>query len=349
MKKLLIIALLFVGCAPYPQTTYSKTSTLNKTSFQKPLKKYILTIYIKDNSSIPINNAQVILQRLNSTLSREGKPDTLYSDSTGVVTKIVTPTKEKMTFDRYGELMDVGGALAGIDTKALKRLLGVYGNQSGSHLKTNVYHYYFDVFVSKDDYKSNSKKNMIHGLSDEEQEKIITINLTKPTDYFDIEFLESGNQILKEKILAFIDVLLFKTLVQSANINFFSIKLNSFKDNTYLTIGFEHLVIFNSLKMNKYDIGKYIYDEVIRKILSPLNEYIYSPDDYWGYDLTVEGKTESFLDKSLIDENSTTIKYRFLIPAETVKSYKNLDITGQDVLDASYILMDGERIKLQLQ
>ena len=34
----------------------------------------------------------------------------------------------------------------------------------------------------------------------------------------------------------------------------------------------------------------------------------------------------------------TTLDYRFLIPAKIVKSYKNMDITGQDVLDKSYIL-----------
>ena len=57
-------------------------------------------------------------------------------------------------------------------------------------------------------------------------------------------------------------------------------------------------------------MGKRIFDEVIRKVLSPLNIFIYSPDDFWGYDLTVEGKTKDFLEKPL---KPTTVIYRFLI------------------------------------
>jgi len=38
-----------------------------------------------------------------------------------------------------------------------------------------------------------------------------------------------------------------------------------------------------------------------------------------------------------------------MIPEKIVRQYKNKDISGQQVLDASVILMDGERIELKLQ
>ena len=80
--------------------------------------------------------------------------------------------------------------------------------------------------------------------------------------------------------------------------------------------------------------------------MNPLNEYVGSSDLFYGYDLTVIGYTKSF-----IEENATEkpIEYRFLIPAKVVTQYKNNDISGQQVLDTSVILMDDERIELKLQ
>ncbi|MEQ1838436.1 MAG: hypothetical protein ABL858_08930, partial [Candidatus Nitrotoga sp.] len=60
----------------------------------------------------------------------------------------------------------------------------------------------------------------------------------------------------------------------------------------------------------------------------------------------IYGHMKSFADKAAVSEK---IEYRFLIPQEIVKKYKDKDISGQQLLDASVILMNDERIELKLQ
>ena len=67
---------------------------------------------------------------------------------------------------------------------------------------------------------------------------------------------------------------------------------------------------------------------------------------FYGYELIVNTSTKNFIEENAVPQE---IEYRFYIPKDVVKSYKNLDITGQQVLDSSIILRDGERIELKLQ
>ncbi|MDP1816779.1 MAG: hypothetical protein Q8K92_20160, partial [Leadbetterella sp.] len=117
-------------------------------------------------------------------------------------------------------------------------------------------------------------------------------------------------------------------------------------NNNYLQFKFANINVYNSLKLNKYDIGKTLFDDVIRKILSPFNEYIGNSNLFYGYDITVVGHTKSFAEEYA---TSKAVEYRFLMPEGVVRKYKNKDISGQQVLDQSVILMDDERIELKLQ
>jgi len=175
-------------------------------------------------------------------------------------------------------------------------------------------------------------------------EKIILI---KPADYINPTFAasEEGTQ-LKEKVIAFIDLIIVESLLGDSNLKTQSIDLITFKGNKYLQFKLENANVFNSLKMNKYDIGKNIFDETIRKILTPLNQYISDPEVFYGYDIQIIGYTKSFTDE---DASPESIEYRFIMPQETVRKYKDKDISGQRLLDESIILMDDERIELKLQ
>jgi hypothetical protein len=84
----------------------------------------------------------------------------------------------------------------------------------------------------------------------------------------------------------------------------------------------------------------------IRKILNPLNNAISSPNAFYGYDLVIYGYSKSFADES---SHPDKIEYRFLMPQDAVRKYKEKDISGQQLLDASVILMNDERIELKLQ
>jgi len=222
-------------------------------------------------------------------------------------------------------------------------------NKDTRYSLLTIYKSEFDFKASKDGYYSKSGSMS----SDYDQEYSIsqpikdTIILIRPIDYFNKDFTSSISDIaLKEKVLNFIDLIILQSLVTESVLETQSINLIAFKSNNYLQFRFKNVNVYNSLKLNKYDIGKILFDEVIRKVLSPLNEYIGNSDLFYGYDLTVIGYTKSFAEEYA---TAKPIEYRFLVPAKVVMQYKNKDISGQQVLDASVILMDDERIELKLQ
>jgi len=94
---------------------------------------------------------------------------------------------------------------------------------------------------------------------------------------------------------------------------------------------------------DKYDTGKNIFDDVIRKLINLNSKTLEESNQFHGYDLSVTNAL--ILDVPVFRE----IEYRFIIPKDIAKKYANKDITGQKMLDSSVILMDGERIELKLQ
>lgn len=208
----------------------------------------------------------------------------------------------------------------------------------------------FEFRATKDGYYPKTGKMSIDSLEDLQKPyatKRDKITLIRPIDYLNEEFaLTLTDEKLKKKILTFIDLIILQGLVTESVLETHSVNLKPFKGNNYLQFKFVNANVYNSLKLDKYDIGKVLFDEVIRKILNPLNEHVAESKLFYGYDLTVVGHTKSFAEKYV---SAKSIDYRFLIPEKIVRQYKNKDISGQQVLDASVILMDDERIELKLQ
>ncbi|SOZ17076.1 hypothetical protein CBM2609_A110010 [Cupriavidus taiwanensis] len=122
--------------------------------------------------------------------------------------------------------------------------------------------------------------------------------------------------------------------------------ITKFKAKKYLQLKINTTNTYNSLKLDKYAIAKRIFDDSLRKILNPLNDDISNPRAFYGYDLVVYGYARDFSKEYSSPEK---IEYRFMMPQESVRHYKNKDISGQQLLDASIILMNDERIDLKLQ
>jgi hypothetical protein len=172
------------------------------------------------------------------------------------------------------------------------------------------------------------------------------VTLLRPIDYLNQEFLTSKEGAnLKTKILAFLDIILLQGILADSYVIPKSFNLVTFKGKRYLKMALMNTNVYNSLKLNKYDIGKTLFDEAIRKILTPLNSHI-SDQLFYGYDIIITGHTKSFADKYAV---SKSIEYRFLMPQTIVSRYKDKEVSGQKLLDESIILMDDERIELKLQ
>jgi len=206
----------------------------------------------------------------------------------------------------------------------------------------------FDYNASKDGYYSTSGKLSIFETDSKyTPPETKTITLIRPIDYFNKEFVSTLSDVkLKTRILSFIDLIILQGLVTVSVLETQSVNLVPFKGDNYLQFKFTNVNVYNSLKLDKYDIGKRLFDEVVRKVLTPLNEHVAESNLFYGYDLTVVGHTKSFAEEYA---TAKPIEYRFMIPENVVRQYKNKDISGQQVLDASVILMDDERIELRLQ
>lgn len=164
-------------------------------------------------------------------------------------------------------------------------------------------------------------------------------------DYFKKEFLSKENNIvLRDKITLFLDNILVQSYLKSANLPYRSIGIYEFKNDKYIELNLNSTVVYNSLKSDKYDIGKNLFGELVVKILDSL--VMIEDENISGVNLRVTGYTKSFAEEYA---SNTAIKYDFIMKKETIRKYKDKDITSQKLLDDSVILMDNERIELKLQ
>jgi len=255
--------------------------------------------------------------------------------------------KIEYTLKDRGNILESSSYTTSFDGLLTKRLDATM-DPAYSYLKS--YKSEFDFKVTKDGYYSKSGT-----MSSEYGEKYSSskpieknkIILIRPIDYFDKNFASTlSDAKLKKRILDFIDLIILQGLVTESVLETQSVNLVPFKGNSYLQFKFTNVNVYNSLKLDKYAIGKRLFDEVVRKILTPLNEHVAESNLFYGYDLTVVGHTKSFAEEYA---SAKPIEYRFMIPEKIVRKYKDKDISGQQVLDASIILMDDERIELKLQ
>jgi hypothetical protein len=179
------------------------------------------------------------------------------------------------------------------------------------------------------------------------QLQTVTLRMVKPLDYLDPSFAASSTEReLRERVLRFLDVLRVQGVLTDSEVMLKGIGVSEFKGQKYLRVKINTTNVYNSLKLSKYDVGKQVFDDTVRKMLNPLNDAIAAPRSFHGYDLVVYGHRKSFLDKLASPDK---LEFRFLMPESAVRKYKDKDISGQSLLDASVILLDDERIDMKLQ
>lgn len=175
----------------------------------------------------------------------------------------------------------------------------------------------------------------------------LRLKMIRPVDYLDDNFaVTSVDRELRSRMLRFLDIIRLQSMLVDAEVMLKGIGVSKFKDNKYLRLRINSSTTYNSLKLNKYDMGKHLFDETVRKVLTPLNDNIASSKTYYGYDIVVYGHTKSFAEQSAVTED---VEYRFLLPKSAVRRYKEKDISGQALLDAGVQLMNDERVELKLQ
>ncbi len=121
--------------------------------------------------------------------------------------------------------------------------------------------------------------------------------------------------------------------------------ISEFKKSKYMSVKLNNRVAFNDNLLTSYAIGARVFDEVVKKMLQQVSTD--SADlGFDGYDITVLSQKKSFTDK---DSAPKPVDFRFYFQKQLVIKYADKDISGQQLLDGSVILLNGDRVDLKLQ
>ena len=171
----------------------------------------------------------------------------------------------------------------------------------------------------------------------------IKIRVPTPRDYYCSELRKPTQASFAGKLDIWVRAI--KLSGDIRNVELERICQENFKGKNYIALDFEHHAKFNELKLNNYGIGVLVFDEVVRKLLEPIASASSNlPLD--GYKLTIRTQKSNFIDKA---SPSEYLAYDFYLPRDLVRQYKQSDISGQKLVNGSIVLLDGERIDLDLK
>jgi len=121
--------------------------------------------------------------------------------------------------------------------------------------------------------------------------------------------------------------------------------VSEFKKLKYMSIKLENRIAFNDNLLTSYVIGARVFDEVVKKMLQQVSAD--SADlGFDGYDITVLSQKKIFEDKNSVVK---PVDFRFYFSKKLVAKYIDKDLSGQQLLDGSIILLNDDRVDLKLQ
>ena len=173
------------------------------------------------------------------------------------------------------------------------------------------------------------------------------LTILRPVDYLSDAFVASTQDgPLRAQALRFISQIRLQSLLVDTDLDPKSVGTLDYKGKKYLHLVFASENTYNSLKVTRYQIGQRLFDESVRKLLNPLNTNIGNPKAFYGYDIVMKSSTKDFSQKYA---TPTPLEYRFLMPQDAVRRYKDQDLSGQQLIDQSVVLLNEERFDLKLQ
>jgi hypothetical protein len=117
-----------------------------------------------------------------------------------------------------------------------------------------------------------------------------------------------------------------------------------YKNTNFVVFDILYLNTFNNINIkfnDQYKISRYLFDHLIRKGIRYFKDCL-----SYGYD----GLSFQILatDQNFVSKDKTNFSvYEFYLPKHNIISYISDDITGQDLAENSYILVNNERIELR--
>ena len=95
---------------------------------------------------------------------------------------------------------------------------------------------------------------------------------------------------------------------------------------------------------SQYRLAALAFDQHIAHLIRPALAYFKDRDDFDGIDFSTTVRLAS--DQNA---NGSPVAVEFLFPLRLLNAYAAFDTTGQQLIDAGYVLINGERVSLNLQ
>jgi hypothetical protein len=95
---------------------------------------------------------------------------------------------------------------------------------------------------------------------------------------------------------------------------------------------------------SQYKLAALAFDQQVAHLIRTVLAYLKTPGDFDGIDFS----TSVHLDGDQSADGSP-LAVEFIFPMALLRSYAEFDCTGQQLIDASFVLINGERISLNLQ
>src|SRR5258706_12146420 len=95
---------------------------------------------------------------------------------------------------------------------------------------------------------------------------------------------------------------------------------------------------------SRYKIAAVAFDEHIARLVRPVTAYFENESDFDGISFSTTVSTDN---KAGSEENAEAVEFFF--PFSLLRCYDKYDCTGQQLIDGGAVLVNGERVSLDLQ
>ena len=93
---------------------------------------------------------------------------------------------------------------------------------------------------------------------------------------------------------------------------------------------------------SQYRLAALAFDQHIAHLIRPVIEYFKAHEGFDGIDFSTSVKLAG-------DADGSPVAVEFIFPLSLLRTYAQFDSTGQQLIDASFVLINGERVSLNLQ
>lgn len=93
---------------------------------------------------------------------------------------------------------------------------------------------------------------------------------------------------------------------------------------------------------SQYRLAALAFDQHIAHLIRPVLAYFKAGDDFDGIDFSTTARLSP-------SGSGSPVAVEFIFPLKLLRAYSDFDITGQQLIEAGYVLINGERVSLELQ